>query len=179
VPRHSRASSLEHALTISTVSSKVMSIVVDLTNDDLVSAGGFLKEALAGYDSTDDEVVVVADNAIENIDDNVNLPSVGNSVFAALDTFIGPVLSSIVINSNNQPHGKLASRIMHRRPDNWRMTADYYKVYRNIAATIKHFCLRTAYLKKPKMYWIIIWMTRNMNGIIVVNQCMVFRLIIN
>ena len=50
VSRHSRASSLEHARTISTVSSEVMSIVVDLTNDDLVSAGGFLKEALAGYD---------------------------------------------------------------------------------------------------------------------------------
>ena len=52
VSRHSKkASSLEHARTVSTVSSEVMSIVVDLTNDDLVSAGGFLKEALAGYDS--------------------------------------------------------------------------------------------------------------------------------
>ena len=50
VSRQFRASSLEHALTISTVSSKVMSIVVDLSNDDSVSAGGFLKEALAGYD---------------------------------------------------------------------------------------------------------------------------------
>ena len=78
---------------------------------------------------------------------NCKLPSVGDSVF-------GPVLSSIVIKSYNQPHGKLASRIMHRRPDNWRMIADYNKVYRNIAATIKHFCLRTADLKKPKMYWI-------------------------
>ena len=133
----------------STVSSTVMSIVVDLSNDDSVSAGGFLKEALAGYDSTnDDEVDVVAD-ATEN------LPSVGDSVFAALDNFIGPVVSSIVINSNNQPHGgKMASRIMHRRPDNWRLVADYYKVYRNIVATIKHFGLRTADLRKPKMYWI-------------------------
>ena len=42
----SRHSSLEHALTISTVSSAVMSIVVDLSNDDSVSAGGYLKEAL-------------------------------------------------------------------------------------------------------------------------------------
>ena len=46
VSRHSRASSLQRALTISTVSSQVMSIVVDLSNDDSVSAGDFLKEAL-------------------------------------------------------------------------------------------------------------------------------------
>ena len=56
VSRHSRASSLEHALTISTVSSKVMSIVVNLSNDDSVSAGGFLKEAkLDVYSCFDDK----------------------------------------------------------------------------------------------------------------------------
>ena len=64
VSRHSRASSLQRALTISTVSSQVMSMVVDLSKDDSVSAGDFLKEALAVYDSTDDEVDAVLDPTV-------------------------------------------------------------------------------------------------------------------
>ena len=47
VSRHSKASALETARTISTVSSKVMNIVVDLSNDD--SSSGVLKSLLAIY----------------------------------------------------------------------------------------------------------------------------------
>ena len=41
--RHSKAASLDYSRTISTVSSKVMSIVVDLSKDDTSTAGGLKK----------------------------------------------------------------------------------------------------------------------------------------
>ena len=72
-------------------------------------------------ENADDDVVEI---------ENVHLSSVGDSVFTALDTLIGP---SSILCSNKQPHGggkHRASRIMHRRPDNWRLIADYHKVYR-------------------------------------------------
>ena len=96
-------------------------------------------------ENADDDVVEI---------ENVHLSSGGDSVFTALDTLIGP---SSILCSNKQPHGggkHRASRIMHRRPDNWRLIADYYKVYRNIVATIKQFGLRTHDMRKPQMYWV-------------------------
>ena len=52
----------------------------------------------------------------------------------------------------------ISKRIQHRRPDNWRQIADYYKIYRNISATIKEFNLEsyTAVdaVTKRHMYWV-------------------------
>ena len=154
--RHSKTSSLEFSRTISTVSAEVMSIItlVDLTtNNDSNSAGG-LTTLLPVYHSDvydDDDFVNVdltendvGNSAFSALDTLIGpSSSIGNSVFSALDTFIGPS-SSLVSLTNNQPHGReISKRIKHRRPDNWRQIADYYKIYRNIAATIKLFDLNS------------------------------------
>ena len=143
--RHSKASSLESSRTISTVSAEVMSIItlVDLTtNNDSYSAAGGLTTLLPVYhhsDVDDDDVVNVdltendVGNSVFSALDKFVGPSssVGNAVFSALDTFIGPSSSLVVSSTNNQPHGRdISKRIQHRRPDNWRIIADYYKIIR-------------------------------------------------
>ena len=123
----SRVISNQSARTCSTLSTKVYDCFIDLTKEP--EEPPIIPALLPDYSSDDD----VDD------DDNVVIvvPTVGDSIFSALDRALGP---EPVVFSSNQTHCKKRDiREYNSRPVNWAEIADYYKINRNVSGTLFHF----------------------------------------
>ena len=80
-----------------------------------------------------DEVVIVSNNSKN---DENEVTTVGDNVFKAFDNMVSP----LAIHSNNEPsYSSNVKRLKRKRPANWRTIADYFKFFRNVVATVKHF----------------------------------------
>jgi hypothetical protein len=152
----SRVLSSQSARTSSTLSTKVFDQFIDLTKDPVVEEDDEPVPpcllACVDYSSDDDDVVVVDDEEEEPVGRSIISPSVGDSIFSALDIALGP---SPVVFSSQQGHCKKRDiREYNSRPSNWTEIARYYKIHRNASGTIFHFGLKTNKDFQTKQYWI-------------------------
>ena len=119
------------------MSSKVLESFIDLSQEN------DLPQLIDVEDSDDEEDGVVVPPVVA--------PNVGDSVFKALDSVLGP---STVVFSNIQPSRRTrTSREYNTRPDNWAEIADYYQHHRHVAGTIFHFKLKSEDVNKNERYW--------------------------
>ena len=139
--RNYRTLSLQTAITNTTLSTKVYDAYVDLTKaDDLPAQEDFVNVE-------EDDVVAIDDND----DTVVEVEGLGDSIFSALDSVLGP---TPLVFSNTQPaSNKKRSRSYNNRPDNWSEIADYYRLHRTVSGTIFHFKLHVDKGEKTRSYW--------------------------
>ena len=126
--RIAREVSIDSAIRISTISTKVMALI-DLVDDVEDEEEAITKEVnLVGYSSDDDENDV--EDEVVFIEAVVQKPksSVGDAVFIALDNLIGGGPCTVQ-DINIEPQRNKDKGKKFRRPNNWRAIGEYCKVF--------------------------------------------------
>ena len=97
-------------------------------------------ESIVNYesDSVNNNVIEETVHQFNDVDSDSDVEYIGDAVFKALDSFIGPSVLPAVF-SNDEPVYKKVKRFRTNRPKNWRDIAQFYRETKSVESTLKHF----------------------------------------